>query len=96
MDPRDYDGWIRVLNYGAEVALVRHGEDAAALMAVLGDECEARVGSVVLWREGREEFGAGEYDRCADTMLERWEAAALPEAQALDRQIAALQIKGRL
>jgi hypothetical protein len=55
-------------------AACRHVEDAAALAAI-GGNGEIRDGHRVrdnFWREGEEEFSAGEsYDRVADIVAER-------------------------
>lgn len=49
------------------------GELAAAMVAVLGDGSTVRTaGGQVVWREGAEEFSAGEsYDNAAETFRER-------------------------
>ena len=52
----------------------RHGEDAAAFVALLGNDAiitDAKTGSI-LWTEGDELFSASEsYDRCAETLESR-------------------------
>jgi len=57
--------------HGAELfGATRHAEDAAAMVA-LGGSTVKHEGRVV-WREGREQFSAGEsYDRAAGVMHAR-------------------------
>lgn len=54
-------------------AAVKYPEDAAALVAALGDGTVLRHGhGRIVWREGSEEFPAGEsYDRFADVVTAR-------------------------
>lgn len=61
---------------GEYVASFKHGEDAAALASIYGTGTTIRDGhTFVVWREGHEEFGAGEsYDRVASVILGRLEA----------------------
>ena len=57
---------------GALVARTLHGEDAAALVAILGDGATIRVHGSVLWHEGHEDQPAGEsYDHVARLLEER-------------------------
>lgn len=55
------------------VAATRYPEDAAALASVNGRGTEVRYGhKMVVWREGSEDFSAGEsYDRAAEVMVAR-------------------------
>ncbi len=61
----------KVYRGGKYVAACKHAEDAACLVALSGGE--VRHGhKLVVWREGKEEFPAGEsYDRAAAVMFER-------------------------
>lgn len=63
---------LKVYRGGEYVASCKFFEDAAALVA-LSEEGTIKFGhSVTLWREGNEEFPAGEsYDECAAIMRER-------------------------
>ena len=55
------------------VAACKYAEDAAALVAILGDDATVRYGhSMVVWREGQERFLAGtSYDDAAREMFDR-------------------------
>lgn len=66
--------WSLYTPKGERVALVKHAEDAAALVAVLGNGYTIRSGrSVVLWVEGEEEISAADsYDVVADTVMRRF------------------------
>jgi hypothetical protein len=58
---------------GEYVAACKYGEDAACLMAFLGEGATIRDGhSTVVWNEGREACSAGEsYDFVANTIISR-------------------------
>ena len=60
---------------GEYVACFKCLEDAAALAGIYGDGAEIRDGHnkrSTIWREGHEEFSAGEsYDGAAQIMLDR-------------------------
>lgn len=83
---------LKIFNpQGEYIGCVKHYEDAACLVASYGDGAEVRYGHNkrrLLWREGAEEFSAGEsYDRAGAVMRKREEAmwaagtAALAKAQ---------------
>jgi hypothetical protein len=65
--------WFAVHNSsGDRVALIKHGEDAAAFVAIQGDGATVRFGRKIVWTEGAEDISAGEsYDQAADMMHER-------------------------
>lgn len=75
--------WWRVYDpQGQYVAVLKHAEDAAALVALHGDSATIRLGAkTILWTEGAEAHPAGEsFDRVASTVHERADRAAeLPE-----------------
>jgi hypothetical protein len=59
---------------GAEyIAAFKHADNAAAFVAVIGEDATVRYGhNTILWREGAEAFSASEsYDGAADIMLGR-------------------------
>ena len=63
--------WKVYLGYEC-IALCRYPEDAAALVAAHRDGGSVYFGNLCVWREGKEEFRAGEsYDRTADIMRQR-------------------------
>lgn len=65
----------KVYRAGEYVGSLKYGEDAAALVSIAGGE--VRYGhKLVVWREGEEEFLAGEsYDKAAEIMNQRVNAA---------------------
>lgn len=61
---------------GVHVADCKHVEEAACLVAFLGDDASIRVGPLVVWHEGKEDQPAGEsYDQVAQTVHDRMEVA---------------------
>ncbi len=64
---------------GEYIASFKHGEDAAILVAVLGEGTQIRNGHAsVVWEEGKEEQTAGEsYDFVTETIWERIEGRKL-------------------
>jgi hypothetical protein len=73
--------YLKLFNpQGEYVACFKHLEDAAALVSIYGDGAEIRDGHNkrnTIWREGSEDFSAGEScDRAADVMLDRMIARA--------------------
>src|SRR5262245_6449748 len=58
---------------GKYLAACKHAEDAAILVAAWGSSGEVRWSHrFIVWREGKEEFSAGEsFDRAAEVMHER-------------------------
>lgn len=61
----------KVYRDGQYVAACKHAEDAAVLVAASGGVVK-HGHSVVVWQEGKEEFGAGDsYDRAAYVMERR-------------------------
>ena len=80
------------------VASCKYLEDAAALVAFLGEGSTIRWGhSVVLWTEGREDFPAGEsYDRVRDVCAKRMaEHSAKTYDKSHGRGSAAALVAGR-
>lgn len=77
----------KVYRSGQYIAACRYAEDAAALVSLAGGE--VRFGHRLrVWREGDEEFPAGEsYDGAADVMLGRVREA-IKTADALRRAAA--------
>lgn len=69
---------FKIYNGKEYVAACKYAEDAAALVAVLGEGASIRYGhSLVVWREGQEFESAGEsYDGAAETMFARIKAAS--------------------
>lgn len=70
---------LKVYNPSGEyVATCKYGEDAACLAAMYGDGATIRDGhnsKNCVWKEGAEEFPAGEsYDRVAELIQERIKA----------------------
>lgn len=62
---------------GEYIASCKHGEDAAALVALYGDGAKIKDShtGIVVWKEGAEAFPAGEsYDGVCNTMAERADA----------------------
>ena len=58
----------KIYRDGEYVAACKYAEDAAALVAMSGGVVK-RGHSLIVWREGHEEFEAGEsYDRAAEIM----------------------------
>lgn len=67
---------LKVFNpQGEYIGCLKHFEDAACIVASYGAGAEVRFGHtkrMTLWREGHEEFSAGEsYDRAATVMRQR-------------------------
>lgn len=61
----------KVYRNGEYVAACKYAEDAAALVAVSGGVVK-HGHSLVVWREGEEDFAAGEsYDAAAELMEKR-------------------------
>lgn len=61
----------KVYRDGEYVAACKYAEDAAALVAMSGGIIE-HGHSLVVWREGEEDFSAGEsYDEAAELMFKR-------------------------
>lgn len=57
---------------GEYVGSAKYGEDAAAFVSHLGDGAKVKVNGRIVWREGAEEFLAGEsFDDTAATMESR-------------------------
>ena len=67
--------WLDVINpQGELVATMKHGEDAACLVAFYGDGAKIRRhgSNVILWHEGHEEFPAAEsYDGVCSVITRR-------------------------
>ena len=63
----------KVYRNGQYVAACKHPDDAAVLVSASGGEVRAdHSPKWTVWREGQEEFSAGEsYGRAAEVMLER-------------------------
>jgi hypothetical protein len=81
---------LKIFNSSGEyIGCLKHFEDAACIVASYGIGAEVRFGhtkKMTLWREGQEEFSAGEsYDRAANIMRERnevlWGRAAAKGAK---------------
>lgn len=83
----------KVYRDGKYIGCVKHAEDAAALVSLSGGMVKLGHGLVV-WREGAEEFSAGEsYDGAAQIMHDRETEAnrkgydAIHGAGAFDRAL---------
>lgn len=61
----------KIYREGEYVGCCKYAEDAAALVSVSGGVVK-HGHSLIVWREGHEEFSAGEsYDRAAEIMQKR-------------------------
>lgn len=85
----------KIYRDGKYIGCVKHAEDAACLVSMSGGMVKLDH-SLVVWREGEEEFSAGEsYDGAAQIMHDREEDAyrkgydAIHGAGAFDRALAA-------
>jgi len=57
---------------GELMGATHHAEDAAALVAIIGEDAAVKYGRLVVWNEGLEDFGASEsYDAAAEIMCNR-------------------------
>lgn len=58
---------------GELMGATKHGEDAACLVAFVGDGAYVKVNGKIVWSEGKEEFPASDsWDGCADIMASRY------------------------
>lgn len=64
---------FKIYNRNEYVAACKYAEDAAALVAILGDGAKIKYGhSLVVWREGKEGINTGDnYDKAAAIMWTR-------------------------
>ena len=78
---------LKIINpEGEHVASCAQGEEAACLMAFLGDGAKIKFGTITVWHEGSEAIPAGEsYDIVTDTIVQRIEAH--PDLPRIAREV---------
>jgi len=76
---------FRIYARGELMGAVAYAEDAAALVAVMGDGAKIVTSAGTVWREGEESQPAGEsYDYVAQVIEERAKGRIPPKVQTRD------------